>query len=239
MKRKLMGGRKLVEVIEEIISTCNWIVPPGCTSIDVFVVGGGGGGSRDQMTSGWSGAGGSGGQVVLVTEIPVISGSQLTVTVGAGGNDSSYGLNSVLTYNRINIVEAIGGSGNGGNAQTVQANNKLGGIGGQGGGAGKQGLDGVRCPFFRVTDPSYSNKYGASGAGGSDAYKHNYPSQSGGLTGAGFGGYGNNNSTSNHGGYAVFYGAGGGGGAFSSRHTYGQGGSGYQGIVIIHYYKYK
>ena len=92
------------------------------------------------------------------------------------------------------------------------------------------GGDGIECPFYSTGD-----KYGAGGAGGNTAYIHNALQQYGGDTGGGNSGYGNDNTPQNRGADATFYGGGGGGSAFSSNHTYGIGGNGHSGIVIIRY----
>ena len=100
-----------------------------------------------------------------------------------------------------------------------------------------KGEDGARNPF----DESDTNLYGSGGGGGYCAYlgvdlTATYPNYGG--KGAGRGGYGANNATTNRGGNATFYGGGGGGAAFSSNHSNSLGGSGYQGIVKIYFYKY-
>lgn len=101
-------------------------------------------------------------------------------------------------------------------------------------GAPFNGENGLPNPF----DDNDTNLYGAGGGGGFDSYRNSgHPNDSfsyGGDTGGGPGGGGDNNASSNAGGNATFYGGGGGGGAFSSNHTYGRGGAGYQGIVIIY-----
>lgn len=97
---------------------------------------------------------------------------------------------------------------------------------------GAVGQNGYPNPF----DETDTNLYGAGGGGGFNAYSGpvwNAPI-SGGTTGGGTGGYGAYNTSTNKGLDATFYGGGGGGASFSSSHTYGQGGAGYQGIVIIY-----
>lgn len=104
---------------------------------------------------------------------------------------------------------------------------------------GVMGEDGLTNPF----DPTDLNKYGAGGGAGFDSYDRwstygsTYPNGFvGGTTGGGGGGYGADNNALNRGGDATFYGGGGGGGAFSSSHTYGAGGAGAGGIVIMYGY---
>lgn len=96
------------------------------------------------------------------------------------------------------------------------------------------GGDGHHNPFDVFDD----NLYGAGGGGGCDSYRGYAYTKThfgeGGNNGGGNGGYGDNNKSQNKGTDAMFYGGGGGGAAFSSGHTYGQGGSGYQGVVIIY-----
>lgn len=96
------------------------------------------------------------------------------------------------------------------------------------------GGNGYHNPF----DVFDNTLYGAGGGGGCDSYRgYTYIKThfgEGGETGGGNGGYGSNNFLSNTGLSAIYYGGGGGGAAFSSSHTYGIGGNGKQGIVIIY-----
>ena len=71
-----------------------WTVPPGCTEVDVFLVGGGCGGNR-----GYSDTGGAGGYTKTFKKdtsgwrdgdaIPVIPGQSISIRVGKGSSRSS------------------------------------------------------------------------------------------------------------------------------------------------------
>ncbi len=100
-----------------------------------------------------------------------------------------------------------------------------------------RGEDGTGNPF----DKTDTNLYGSAGGAGYNVnggydLSDTYPNTGG--KGAGRGGHGANNATTNRGGNATFYGGGGGGAAFSSNHSNSLGGNGYQGIVKIYFYKY-
>lgn len=100
-----------------------------------------------------------------------------------------------------------------------------------------KGEEGIKNPF----DSTDTTIYSSGGGAGYNCYNgydmsSTYPNYGG--TGAGRGGYGGNNASTNKGAAATSYGCGGGGGAFSSGHSYSQGGNGYQGIVRIYFYKY-
>lgn len=98
-------------------------------------------------------------------------------------------------------------------------------------GSGGNGKDGL-YPF---NDPSFGKRYGASGGGG--AAKAGKSGGFGGFTGGGKGG----DSTKNRNGSdATFFGGGGGGGGLMYEYLpIGEGGKGYQGIIILRYKKYK
>lgn len=207
-----------------------FIVPSGYTKIDVFAVGGGGGGGGDANPQGNSGGGGFGGDVVYTT-ITVTPGQSIPVVIGAGGAGGGYtgsgGRGGTTTFGS---VAASGGMGGPGTSAGYNGNSN----GGTNGGAGRAGTDGTACP---IDVPIASGKlFGARGGGGSSAYGVTHPRSPGGNTGGGAGGAGGNNTATNRGESATFYGGGGGGGAFSSSHSYGSGGAGYQGIVIVRLY---
>lgn len=100
-----------------------------------------------------------------------------------------------------------------------------------------KGEEGIKNPF----DSTDKTIYSSGGGAGYNCYNgydlsSTYPNYGG--TGAGRGGYGADNASTNKGAAATSYGCGGGGGAFSSTHIYSIGGNGYQGIVKIYFYKY-
>lgn len=221
MKRKLLGG-ELIEVYEEITSTRSWIAPRGCKSVDVFVVGGGDNGRNADAY--YSGNGGRAGECKTYNSILVIPGQSFSCVVGGIGQDS-YSLNS--SYIARGKMGAIGGTA--ASATYPNAAN------------GNPGQDGV----YAFNNPvKFPKKMGASGGGGSS---NSYPSQStvggaGGYYGGGVGGrsapgvnQGENGSN------ATWYGGSGGGAGKSCNdaNLRSYGGEGYQGIVILHYWKYK
>lgn len=204
-----MGRRKLIEVYEEITATCNWVVPAGCKSVDAFVVGGGGNGTSDSK-------GGNGGECKTYTGIPVTPGEVIWILAGRAGTYSCF------------------------KNASYQARGAQGVTGGEAGvmiGKGNPGKDGV----YAFNDPiRFPKPFGASGGGGAAntlAAATSYDGGKGGNYGGGNGGWASYQSGSD-GVNATWYGAGGGGGAnaYNGRCN---SGSGYQGIVILHYWRYK
>lgn len=221
-----------------------WTVPFNVTNADIFAVGGGGGGGGDAYQSDTSGNGGNGGQIVTES-ITVIPGEEVSITIGIGGiggdsaNNYSTATNGGDTVFGSGIIAQGGLKGysrqesGGSPVQPSQPGCTTGGNGSiYGTWYGSPGEDGVLCPFFDLDE-----KFGASGAGGTNVYRGYSDIAIGGKTGGGNGGGGNNNTQANKGSDATFYGSGGGGGGFSSSHSYSQGGNGYQGIVIVRYYR--
>lgn len=87
MRRRFINSMNLIEVQEKFVTSGTFIVPQGCRSIEVYVIGGGGGGGK---TGHAGGAGGGGGQVVHQT-ISVSPGQIIPYVIGQGGVASSYG----------------------------------------------------------------------------------------------------------------------------------------------------
>jgi len=204
-------------------------------AVNYLVVAGGGGGS--------TGGGGAGG--LLQGNLPVATGSALTVTVGGGGSTATSGSNSVFSS-----ITATGGGTGGGNptptagtggsgggsytsanpfGQGTSGQGNAGGLGnttsgGGGGGAGTLGISAT------------ANNGGSGGAGAASDLSGTRTTYSGGGGGCG--------STSGGAGGAGGGGAGGtGGGTAATANTGGGGGAGYaaagaaggSGIVIISY----
>lgn len=90
MRRRFINSKKLVEVRKKFVTSGTFIVPQGCYSIEVYVIGGGGGGGK---TGHGGGGGGGGGQVVHQT-ISVLPGQTIPYVIGQGGIASSYGVNT-------------------------------------------------------------------------------------------------------------------------------------------------
>lgn len=225
MRRRNFLNRQLHEVYQEITSSQNWTVPSGCTQLEAFVVGGGNNGGRgDEL---YSGAGGNGGECKTYT-LYTTPGQTIYIQVGSIGQDS-YILNT--------SYRARGGRGRSGGARLDTD------------GAGNPGQNG----YLAFGNTNYSSRrYGASGGSGG-AVRFVSPSiqygGAGGNTGGGDGGKSQDDSTpgTSSGGYigeagdpATFYGAGGGGSGKTTQYYSDSepGGSGYQGIVILHYYSY-
>ena len=209
------------------------------TAVDYLVVAGGGGGGLA--------GGGAGG--FLTGQTPVVSGSSITVTIGAGGSGAS-GSNSVF-----GSIAATGGGGAGGNPGNgsaggsgggtyfgnnnvpgqgtfLQGNvgskgNSSGGSGGGGGGAGSPATDAISINTGGIGGSGVASALSgtvtayAGGAGG-------YGSSYGGTGGTGGGG---NGPTAGGSGTAGTANTGGGGGGS----TGGGGLSGGSGIVVISY----
>lgn len=69
----------------EILTSQNWTVPEGVTSVDVFLVGGGGGGCFASHSN-TPNAGGGGGYTKLFKNLSVTPGDIIPIIIGAGGN---------------------------------------------------------------------------------------------------------------------------------------------------------
>ncbi|MDR3142102.1 MAG: hypothetical protein LBU37_10305 [Tannerellaceae bacterium] len=211
--------------------------PTGVTAVEVFAVGGGGSGAYGDYASGYLNYvrnGGSGGQVVLQT-IPVIPGSTYGISIGQGGVQTGQKSgNPGGDTSFANSVTAVGGLG-GYKLNTMQWMNFTQPVVEGSATSGwriigtshtpnePRGEDGVLCPFDLSSFPDLNGKkFGAAGSTGASSFR-GYSSE----TGGGIGGYQGFAGTKD----GTFYGAGGGGGAYMSS----EGGSGYQGILIIRY----
>lgn len=218
-----MGGKKVIEVYEEITLSRTWTVPAGCKSVDVFVVGGGeNGGTGDEYVSG---KGGNGGECQTYTGINVIPGETIRITVGDVGATS---------YFKNTSYQARGAAG-------VRGGDSLNFRNSEGVEDGNFGYDGV----YAFDNPSrFSLRFGASGGSGGAVGGTFYKVANGGAGGSyggGTGGTSQMGKDGTDGNNAVWYGAGGGGGGkgYGYNGRGGVGGKGYQGIVILHYWKYK
>lgn len=124
----------------------NWLCPAGVTSVSVVAVGGGGGGGFGDSF----GAGGAGGNLRYVNNIPVVPGQSYQVIVGEGGAVAGAGQtsrNGGASSFGGNLVIAQGGQGGGTSRGTAVTSNNVGigsdggsgGINGDGGGGGAGG----------------------------------------------------------------------------------------------------
>ena len=198
-------------------------------TVDYLVVAGGGGGGGTSGLSGGGGAGGlrtsygstSGGGGAAETTLTLVSATNYTVTVGAGGagaNASVFptgGIDSVF-----HTITSNGGGTGGGNTQSA------GGNGGSGGGS--LGTDGGATPGAGTTGQGFSGGRGDGTSGLND-------NRGGGGGGAAAAGAGGKNITGNGGaGLEVniigttgnYYAGGGGGGKHPTAGSYGSGGIG-------------
>src|ERR1035441_11036797 len=72
-------------------SSGTYTVPPGVTSINLYLYGGGGAGAGNAYAPNCfdNGGGGGGGACVVSTAIPVVPGNTYTITIGAGDRKST------------------------------------------------------------------------------------------------------------------------------------------------------
>lgn len=223
----MLPKRKIIEVFEELSSQDNgyWTVPDGCYEVEFALVAGGFNGEGSDLYN--AGNGGNGGGVLTGT-ISVNPGDTYRVVVGGIGGNSIFG-----------IYQAIAGKGG------------MGGYGAKG-----DGYESV-SPGIPGQDGSYvfNNKYpdrypypmGAGGGSGAYIRGLNNGFISGGKGGNHGGGDGAGSEDAGgytivdgkDGGNATYYGGGGGGAskASNSGAVGGRGGSGYRGIIILHYFK--
>lgn len=230
-RRRFMGEKKLVLFQQRFFpaGTYTFTAPKGCTSVDVFCVGGGGGGGN--------GTGGGGGYTKTYKAIAVTPGEKITVVVGEG---SYYPSRGGTSYFKTSSYSAYGGYSG--------ADNGRGGDGGSGGGGiyptsqpsgGSNGSSGVSGNTQGglgqgVTTRDFGESSGKRNAGGGagETSDISYGGSSDYTEGSGLEGnsYG---STKRYGGG----GYGGGGGA--ARGGSARGGKGGDGTVLIRYYAYE
>lgn len=238
LRRRTIGSKKLVFFQKRFYPAGNytWTVPPGCTEVDVFLVGGGCGGN-----GGYSDTGGAGGYTKTFKKdtsgwrdgdaIPVIPGQSISIRVGKGSSRSSNstppndgGYSQFLNSNyrvyggRMQGREngpwrSDGGSGSGGGGS-------IGGNGGSDGGNGSNGSahkGGIGQGHTTRDFGESSGKRNAAGGGGGGVEKYGKAGVSDYTEGKGSG-------VNGGGGY------GGGGGST---------GDGGDGTVLIRYWAYE
>jgi len=199
----VLAGEVILEGTQSTASSTvtsrNWTVPAGVSSISIVAVGGGGAGADRH-----DGMGGGGGGLAWYNDVPVNAGDTLVLNAGAGGTWGS------LTTTRSNTDGASGGSsyitltngsnmcigygGPGGNHNTYSSTNQW-YSGGQyansdGGGEGGQIL---RKSGSRSGGSGAGGYAGNGGRAGAQQYDTNYFPQQG-QGGAGGGGNGSNGS---------------------------------------------
>ena len=217
---------KIVEVFEELSpqDSGSWTVPEGCYEVEFALVAGGLNGENSDLYN--AGNGGNGGGVLTGT-ISVNPGVTYRVVVGDIGGDSIFG-----------IYQAIAGKGG------------RGGYRGKGDGyeSASNGFPGKDGSY--VFNNKYPDRYPypMGAGGGSGAYIRS--SGLGFFSGGKGGNYGGGDGAGDddikdhiingkNGDNATYYGGGGGGASKAANHgaLNGLGGSGYRGIVILHYFK--
>ena len=199
------------------------------TAVEVLVVAGGGGGGANH-----AGGGGAGG-LIYNSNFAVTPGTQLTVTVGDGGNKSTNylytaagdGANSVF-----GSLIAIGGGGGGNRRDAGTAGLEFGRPGGSGGGGGGQGTNdtptitgglGTAGQGFDGGTASFHAGAGGGGAGGPGETTNG---SNGSSSSTNFPGDGGPGLPFNISGTFTYYAGGGGGGGYGSGPYAGAGGIG-------------
>lgn len=149
LRRRTMGNKKLVLFQKRFYPAGNytWTVPPGCTEVDVFLVGAGGGCSHNSSLG--VPAGGGGGYTKTYKRattgyrdggaVSVIPGQVINIVVGAGvsGNNGGYSqfLNSNYRANGGHLSQWNGdGNGGSGGVGTNRSTHSVGGSDGTGSG---------------------------------------------------------------------------------------------------------
>ncbi|MFZ9392784.1 MAG: InlB B-repeat-containing protein, partial [Ilumatobacteraceae bacterium] len=129
-----------------LTATGGWTVPNDPTALSVLAVGGGGGGGTD------AGGGGGGGGIRYEDNAAATAGANVTVKVGTGGREGSWGAGWLTTAGQSSTVAwgartYTGGGGNGGQSWNPP-NTPLGGTGGttSGNGSGTNGATGGNGP---------------------------------------------------------------------------------------------
>ena len=145
LRRRMASGKVLKEYFTEFttVGTQTWVVPAGCTSVDVFIVNGGktGENGEKQLAFYYGGDGGDGGAASYYNNA-VSAGSSINVVVGAPDASSS--------FNGITLSYNIAG-GKGGTYEMLNSSPL----------AGKDGV----YAFDGKYNTKYPYRYGASGGG--------------------------------------------------------------------------
>ena len=122
----IVGSNTVVTYSTSTGSPFSWNCPVGVTSVQVECWGAGGGSGGTSTNTARAGGGGAGGGYVMNTAISVISGTNYTLAIGAGGTAGGSGAsgaiagtggNSTATFGST-ILTATGGGG-GGNATST------------------------------------------------------------------------------------------------------------------------
>lgn len=228
----------------ELYESGTLTLSPG--TYDFFLVGGGGSGTRrtDTSVSGQTGGGG-GGYTFTQNAVEILTKTDFTVSVGAGGYCAAGSASTIVSADAsINYTAAGGGfiSSDSVSSWTKGANGGSGGGGGgnsYGGSGGSDGGNGVRggnpgdSGYGGTGQGTTTRMFGEEGGtlfGGAGGGGGRTAGGAGGAGGGGSGGYRASSHDSGSPGTANTGGGGGGGGQFRTTNIPGQGGSG---IIII------
>lgn len=215
MKRRVMMGSKKLQLFTKRFfpaGTYTWVVPKGCTEVDVFLVGGGGGGL------GYGGGSGGGYTKTYKADtsgyrdgdaIAVIPGQTINIIVGKGGVrntgeysqflSSSYRANGGTSCSGTNHYGGgYGGSGGGADAPVNSGGSRQGGSDGSAGSrntfhgeGGNNGQGHTTRDFGESTGKRNAGGGGGrrgTGSGGASDYTEG--SGTGSFPGGGYGGGG-------------------------------------------------
>lgn len=171
-----------------------WVVPDGCTEVDVFLVGGGGG--AGQLTAGESSGGGGGGYTKTYKKdnvgckngdaIQVTPGQIIDIVVGAGGDKANGGYSQFLSssyranggvMSKTNWRGGNGGSGGGGGSTSTV---RIAGDGGTNGSNG-EGTDNGNGQGYTTRD--FGDPDGKINAGGGGGFTYDGVQRKGGVSG--------------------------------------------------------
>jgi hypothetical protein len=239
--------------IATLTSGTSYTVPGDATQrydIDYTIVGAGGGGGYG-CTNGTSGTGGGGGASGAIvqgsTAYPVLGGTVLTYSIGAGGvpvatfnTQATSGGSTTLTIPTEGVTKtAVGGAGGFTSTPLLGGGGGSGTYGGGGGGAftGNPGVGGTGTVISGQSggiNPPTGGNGGAGGAGGIGLSTVYSGGGGGGGPGGGFGGNAEGSGGVN-GGNGSLGGGGGGGGGFQQTPFVlgGLGGTGGSGVIYL------
>lgn len=162
-------------------STSQFVVPPGVTKIDIFVVGGGSAGGWSSTASSQdpyyniqqAGGGGAGGCTNTITNVKVTQGQVIAIIVGAGGTSSNINVGDWGSMHGGTSSAVLAGvvdiSARGGHSLAVLPNNYnhyLGANGANGGSGGGVGRSSTSTNYCYTT-----GKGGSDGRNGWDAFR--------------------------------------------------------------------
>lgn len=248
------GGRPLVLKQERFFpaGTYAWVVPAGCTEVDVFLVGGGGGAADaaaggggftktfKKDTSGWRDG----------DAVPVTPGEAIQIIVGGGGvsyarNPATGGTGGYSQFKNSNYIANGGGGGiHMGSGKSIFPGSGGSGAPETGGRPGSDGKDGTATSGTPGKGQGHTTRdFGEStgkrnaGAGGYNRGATNSGGASDYTEGTGGSMRGSNNNVNVP---KIGYGGGGyGGGAGGCAYSTSTSGGGGDGTVLIRYYAYE